>query len=97
LEEENIRQVAERQPFAETHPPFVATTPHLTPEGTLWVERDVSLTAPQSWDVIDGAGRLVAQVALPANRRLLAIGARWLYAAATDSDGLQRVERYRKP
>lgn len=97
LDEDNIRRVALAQEAAEVHPPFNEVTPLVGADGTLWVERSMRLGTPQTWDVIGGDGRLVARMQMPRGRRLLGLSARWLYAVATDEDGLQHVERYTVP
>jgi hypothetical protein len=97
LEPEHIREVATRQEFAPVHPPFNGVTPHIAPDGTLWVERSMRLGAPETWDLISARGSLVGRVQMPSGRRLAGLSARWLYAVATDEDGLQRLERYRLP
>lgn len=97
LEEKAVRDVAEYQEYAEVQAPFTATTPLVGPDGSLWVERYVRLDVPQTWDVIDTNGALAGRLQMPRGRRLLSLGARWLYAVATDEDGLQRLERYRHP
>ena len=97
LEEKAIRDVAETQEHAEVHPPFTDVTPLVGPDGSIWVERSVPLGQPQTWDVIGASGSLAARVQMPRGRRLIALGARWLYAVNTDDDGLQHLERYAHP
>lgn len=97
LEERRIREVAEYQEFAEVHAPFNAVTPQVAPDGSLWVERSVRLNAPQTWDVIGGDGNLISRVQMPRGRRLMSLGAKWIYAVSTDEDGLQHLERYSYP
>jgi hypothetical protein len=46
-------------------------------------------------DVFDTDGRLIERIALPPSRRLLAIGADFIYLAFQDMDDLEFVERYR--
>jgi hypothetical protein len=94
LEEANVRRMAERNTFAEVQPPFTETLPLVDPDGAVWVERSTKLGDPALWDVFDGTGKRLASVRLPPNRRLAAFGARWIYLIATDSDGLQHLERY---
>lgn len=96
LEEKHLREFASRNVFAETRPPFTDAAIHLAPEGTVWVERSLPLGEPSTWDVFDAAGRLTVRVVLPRGRRLAALGTGTLYAVATDDDGLQRLERYRR-
>jgi hypothetical protein len=97
LEDKSIREVAEYQDHAEVHAPFTEVTPLVGPGGSLWVERSMPLGSPQTWDVIGPDGALAGRVQMPRGRRLLALGARWLYAVNTDNDGLQHLERYAHP
>lgn len=97
LEPESVRKDAETQEYAPVHPPFTEATPHMGPDGSIWVERPVRLGAPQTWDVLNRRGTLNARVQMPAGRRLALLSSRWLYAVLTDEDGLQRLERYPLP
>jgi hypothetical protein len=97
LEEKAIRDVAGYQEHVDVHPPFTETTPLVGPDGALWVERSVRPGIPQTWDVIDVKGVLAGRLQMPRGRRLVSLGARWLYAVATDDDGLQHLERYAHP
>jgi hypothetical protein len=96
LEDEQVRQTAAENIFAETKPPFTDAAALLAPDGTLWVERSVPLGQPSTWDVLDERGRLASRVLLPRGRRLAGLGNGTLYAVATDEDGIQRLERYRR-
>jgi hypothetical protein len=91
------RDIAQRQPFAETHPPFASTLPRVGPDGTFWLERSTSAGQPSVWDVFAPDRTLTTRVRLPAGRTLACVGARSVYAIATDEDGLQKLERYRRP
>jgi hypothetical protein len=97
LEDKRIREVAEYQDHAEVHAPFTEVMPLIGPGGTLWVERSMRLGSPQTWDVIGADGALAGRVQMPSGRRLLSLGARFLYAVMTDNDGLQHLERYAYP
>jgi hypothetical protein len=97
LAERRIRENAEYQEYAEVHPPFTAATPQVADDGSLWVERSMRLGTPQTLDVIGTDGKLVGRVQMPKNRSLIALTSKWLYAVATDDDGLQHLERYRHP
>jgi hypothetical protein len=97
LQEKAIREVVDYQEHADVHPPFIGTAPHVAPDGSLWVERSVRLNLPQTWDVVGVNGSLVARVQMPRGRRLLSLGAKWIYAVSTDEDGLQHLERYAYP
>lgn len=97
LEEQAIREVAEYQEHADVHPPFTEITPLVGHDGSLWVERSVPLGVPQTWDIIGADGALTGRLQMPRGRRLASLGQRWLYAIATDDDGLQHLERYAHP
>ena len=97
LEEKAIREVAEYQEHADVHPPFTEVTPLVGPDGSLWVERSVRLGTPQTWDIIGASGVLAGRLLMPRDRKLVSLGSRWLYAVATDDDGLQHLERYAHP
>jgi hypothetical protein len=97
LAENSIREVTEYQEYATQHPPFVGSLPLIGADGSLWIERSVPLGKPQLFDIVAANGALARQVQVPAGRRLVALGARWLYAVQTDEDGLQHLERYAYP
>ncbi|HEY5547832.1 MAG TPA: hypothetical protein VIK50_17385 [Gemmatimonadaceae bacterium] len=97
LEDKAIRDVAEYQEHAEVHAPFTDVTPLMGPDGSLWIERSVRLGLPQTWDIIGANGVLAGRLQMPRGRKLASLGPRWLYAIATDDDGLQHLERYPHP
>lgn len=69
----------------------------MAPEGTLWVQRSTSVRdSTPTYDVFDRTGNLKERVTLPLGRRMVGIGNGTLYAIATDEDGLQYLERYRR-
>lgn len=80
---------AQKPPFFGNHAVLIA------PNGELWVRRAQAAEerAPMH-DIIDGAGRRIATVILPANTQLLALGRRGVYLARYDEDDLIRIERY---
>ena len=86
-----------KQEFREVRPPFTDRAPLIAPDGSVWVERSVPAGAPPAWDRFDARGTHLGGIILPTGRRLLAAGSRGLYAAAADSDGLERLERYDLP
>jgi hypothetical protein len=51
----------------------------------------------QRYDVIDGYGAVVAQLALPPRTKLVGFGARSVYLVRLDDDDLQYLQRYRLP
>lgn len=78
-----------------TKPAFVAGGLRVAPTGELWVERYVAAGAPVTYDLFDGAGRLVRQVVLPAGRRFAGFGNGVVYLTREDDSGLVYLERYR--
>jgi len=96
LTDEAIAELVERNTFAVTKPPFTDRPPLLGPDGSLWVERSAARGAPVIFDLFDGAGALVRRVRLPEGRRLLLVGRNGVYLVATDEEGMERVERYRR-
>lgn len=93
-DEKNVRQMATKNTFADAKPPFRDGALLLASDGALFVERSIALGQAPFWDVFDSSGTLVSRVRLPSNRRLGAVGRRFLYVIATDDDGMQRIERY---
>ncbi|HKS05940.1 MAG TPA: hypothetical protein VJR92_06470 [Gemmatimonadaceae bacterium] len=66
------------------------------PDGMLWVKRSGPVGAPLTYDVIDRAGKLAQHVVFPEHVRLIGFGANGaIYAARTDDDDLQYLQRYR--
>jgi hypothetical protein len=65
------------------------------PNGQVWVQRQMPVGSPPSYDVIDQSGRVVSRVVLPKSTRLLGFGAGTVYLARSDEDDLQYVQRYR--
>jgi hypothetical protein len=83
--------------WPEQKPPFVPSSAITSPEGELWVERSQPAGAPELLDVFGPAGKLLRQVKMPKDTRLVAVGVRGIYAARTDADGLWYLQRYSKP
>ena len=94
---EAIERMVETQEFAPVRPAFTDRGPWLAPDGLLWVERSVPSGAAPLYDRFDRNGLRRAPVTLPAGRRLIALGARGIYAAAVDADGIETLERYAVP
>jgi hypothetical protein len=92
-----IDEMASRQPFAETRPPFTDAAPKIGPGSVLWVERSVASGAPRVYDLFDARGVKRRAVIFPAGRRLAGFGRAALYAVATDEDGIEQLERYAVP
>jgi hypothetical protein len=70
---------------------------HFTSDGMLWVLRTTPLGEPQTFDVFDRTGRVVEQIKLPDDRRLVGFGDGTLYAVRIDEVDLEYLERYRLP
>jgi hypothetical protein len=83
--------------WPEQKPPFVPNSAITSPEGELWVERSQPAGAPELLDVFGPAGKLLRQVRMPKDTRLVTVGVRGIYAARTDADGLWYLQRYSKP
>ena len=79
-------------------PYFDAASVQMSPTGELWSERTrVRGDDIPVYDVFSADGRLVRRVTFPARTRLIGFGAGTLYAARSDEDDLQYLERYRVP
>ena len=84
--------------WPEFKPPFVGNGARMAPNGELWVQRSQPTDAPPLYDVFDGQGRLVRQVRLQKDTRLVGFGAASVYVARTDTeDELQYLQRFRRP
>ena len=94
---EALARLVGKQEFREARPPFTDRAPLIAPDGSVWVERSVPSSAAPAWDRFDARGAHRGGIVLPVGRRLLAIGSGGLYAAAVDTDGLERLERYAMP
>lgn len=82
-------------PWPDTRPPFPLRAVVAVPGGETWVRRNQPAGARSTvYDVFGAAGRPVARLVLTADRRIVAASDRWIYAARTDADGLQYLERY---
>lgn len=82
--------------FPDDFPPAVYGGATITPEGTLWVERQqpVNETRPL-FDVLDREGRLVRRLRFPEGRDIVGFGRGVVYATREDADELRWLERYR--
>ena len=76
-------------------PAFVAESPRIAPDGSLWVERSRAFTdSIRTFDVFDERGVLIERVALPAGTKLAGFGAAAIYVVRVDADDLEHLERY---
>ena len=92
-----IAKVEETNEFAPELPPFNPAWVFLAPDGELWVGRSRHANGPVIYDRFDTTSKRVGQVRLDGNRLVAGIGRRFVYVAATDDDGLQRLERFPRP
>ena len=92
----NVRRMVGGNDFAVTKPAAMDESPVMSPEGTLWVQRWVKLGDAPLYDVFDSAGNRIAQVKVPKGKRVASMGSVTVYLIATDEDGLQRLERYKR-
>ncbi len=81
-----------------TKPPFGANAARVAPNGHLWVLR----TRPAgdrlpTYDVFDGAGRVVRRVAMPEGTAIVGFGARSVYLTRRDADDLLYLQRFDVP
>ncbi len=75
-------------------PPFDSDLVFVTPEGTLWVGRQVAMNEPQIFDVFNEEGKRIRSVILPQGRRIVGFGSRSLFTVRTDEVDLLWLERY---
>ncbi len=83
--------------WPDSKPPFVSGGIRVGPDGLVWVERSVAAGAPDLYDVIGADGGLVRRVTLPAGYRIVAVGARGVYARRMDDNGISWLERFDRP
>jgi hypothetical protein len=70
----------------------------VAPDGRVLIPRQPSADHPQTqYDVINRRGELDGQVSLPSNERIVGFGAKSVYVAVTDSDGIQRLRKHNWP
>ncbi len=84
--------------FPDVMPPFEMHGALLPANGDVWVRR----TGPASQtsarvDILDVHGKLRAILRLPPRARLFALGSRFVYLLAVDTDGFQTLVRYDYP
>ncbi|MEZ4413937.1 MAG: hypothetical protein R2910_13190 [Gemmatimonadales bacterium] len=79
-----------------TKPAFPANAVRVAPNGELWELRSTPATDPLPlYYVFDGTGKLVKEVRLPAESRIVAFGKNVVYLVRRDADDLEYLERYR--
>lgn len=78
-------------------PPFLPDALRFAPDGTLWIERAVEAGHPQTFDLVDRAGRRSARVVLPAQTRLVGFGPAAIYIVRIDEDDVEYLQRHALP
>jgi hypothetical protein len=90
--------VPEPESWAEFKPPFATGGVVTAPDQTVWIQRSLTAAATDAvWDVVDRTGRVVRQVLLPKQSRVLGFGANSVYIARIDKDDLLYVRRHAMP
>lgn len=81
--------------WPEVIPPFLMTPLLETPGGTVLVRRVPSVSAPETrYDHVGRDGRLIAQIVLSPNERLVGFGRAAMYSVSVDDDGLERLRKH---
>ncbi len=84
--------------WPEVLPPFLMAPLLEAPGGTVLVRRVPSASAPQTrYDHIGRDGRLIAQLVLAPNERLVGFGRAVVHSASVDDDGLERLRKHTWP
>lgn len=79
-----------------TKPPFPANAVRVALNGELWELRSTPASDPLPlYYVFDASGKLVRQVRLPAESRIVAFGKNVVYLVRRDADDLEYLERYK--
>lgn len=83
-------------PWPDVLPPYLFGALRVAPDGKAWVRRTGPARMTTMFDVINREGRVVIQVGLPADARLVGFGADGaVYAARRDANDLEYLQRYR--
>lgn len=82
--------------WPETKPAFADDGVWVTPEGDMWVRRNVPAGEPVRFDVFGPDANLQRAITLPAGRRIVGFGQGTVYVTRADDLGLQWLERYRR-
>ncbi len=77
-------------------PPFEGRA-RFAPAGLLWIQRSVPAGRPALLDVVDGKGRLVAQISAPQGSRLLGFGRSGVFLASREPGQREGVRLYHDP
>jgi hypothetical protein len=86
-----------------TVPPYQSSNRNLTfllasPDGRAVIPRLASADHPETrYDIVNRRGVLDGQLMMPSNERIASFGAKSVYVAVTDDDGIQRLRRHPWP
>lgn len=81
--------------WPEVMPPFLMAPLLEAPGGTVLVRRVPSVNAPETrYDHVGRDGRLIAQIVLSPNDRLVGFGRAAVYSVSVDDDGLERLRKH---
>jgi hypothetical protein len=80
--------------WPEHIPPFLEGALRFDAEGRLWIARTPVGGRDREYDVVGRNAAVVARIAVPAESRVVAFGARAIYLARSDADGFERLERH---
>lgn len=82
--------------FVDVVSPFSTSALQALPNGALLIAKSRwSGSRGTDYDVVDRRGRLVGQVHLPENIRVVGVGAQHVFTVSVDEDGIERVRRHR--
>lgn len=90
------RPFTEPSQWPEFLPPYLGSAVFAS-NGLLWIPRATAAGKPPLYDVIDGKGKLVERVELPARTKLVGFGSTWVYVVRLDEDDLQYLQRHSLP
>jgi hypothetical protein len=80
--------------WPDAYPAISPMQVHAAPDGMLWVRRATPTALDRErWDVVDGAGKLVARWQLPKRTRLVGVGSGCVFTVRLDEDDLQYLQR----
>ena len=86
--------MTEPETWPPTYPAISPMQVFAAPDGMLWVRRATpTALGRERWDVVDGAGKVVARWQLPKRVRMVGVGTGVVYTVRLDEDDLQYLQR----
>jgi hypothetical protein len=83
------------QTYPKTKPPFTNDAVVLDDHSRLWIGRSFARGATtREWDVVDPSGKPLGVVHLAADKRIVAVTARFVYVLWRDQDDVQWLQAY---